>query len=925
MSQRSTVKARRGFNKLPILLAASITLIAASFPLLGKLSKFGAPGEKAPDGWTKFEWPQKKEILFGHYAPTQEELALIDQALPQEASAKPAKERRILLFYKCDYPHASIATGVAAFQKLAKSTGVFSIDTTDDPAQFSAKNLANYDAILLNNTVGFDNFLSPEQRTALLDFVKNGKGLIGIHGAADANKNWPEGAELIGGIFQAHPWTSKGEWVAKIESPLHPLNQTFNSQSLYLRDEIPLYQQGSFSRERSRVLLSLDMDHQRNFEGEGLAEKLRDMVTKDGDHPIAWLHEYGKGRVFYSNLGHNNFTYWNPVVLQHFLDGIQYALGDLPADATPSAKVTDFHTVKADSKRIIFLAGGPSHNSGDHEFRAGSLLLAKALNAQTALPIDARVISRWPEDDTILDGADAIVIYADSDAVQRDHYKRLMEITKAGTGLFFMHYGVHPKQDESGQNYYLPTVGGYFKNDHSVNPLWVADFSVASDHPVRRGIEKPITVFDEWYYHLQFDKKAIPLLTGTPTKETLITTNLWNQNGIEGLGKPQTVMWGFERPDGSRGGGFTGGHFHRNWAIDDLRKVVLNTIVWVAGLDVPEGGIPSKTPTEEEINANLDQKKSMTHLKLPLKNGRELFNEITHDRKKRTEPKEEAPKQIASPEFRDLLDPQLTAWDVWIGVPHKSIEIPGMPPFTSEDSRSGTPLGLNNDPLKVFSMIKEDAKNVLKITGQIYGGLTTKEEFENYHLTLQFKWGEKVWEPRPLKVRDSGVLLHCVGPHGAFWNVWKRSLECQIQERDVGDFYALAGTLADVPSVLHKESKKPTYQPSGELREVSGSAQHAPSEEKPHGEWNTLEIYTIGDRMVHVVNSKVNMVLLNTRQKTAHGPAPLTKGQIQIQSEAAEIYYREVKIRPITEFPAEIKAALPKWLTTPAFSASPPQ
>ncbi|YCM43319.1 ThuA domain-containing protein [Verrucomicrobiaceae bacterium 227] len=915
MSQRPSTPGRRVSQKLSILLTISVTLGAIAVPLLGNLAKFGAPRTKAPDGWTKFEWPQKKEVLFGHYAPTPEELALIDQALPREATAKPAQERRVLLFYKCDYPHTSIATGVATFEKMAKATGAFALDSTDDPAQFSIENLAKYDAILLNNTVGFENFLSPDQRSALLEFVKNGKGLIGIHAAADANKNWQEGADLIGGIFQCHPWTSKGEWVAKIESPLHPLNQAFNSQTLYLRDEIYLYQKDSFSRERSRVLLSLDMDQQRNFEGEGFAEKLRDLVTKDGDHPIAWLHEYGKGRVFYSNLGHNNFTYWNPVVLQHFLDGIQYALGDLPADATPSAEVTDPHTVKAESKRIVFLAGGPSHNSGDHEFRAGSLLLAKALNAQTDLPIEAEVISRWPEDDRVLNGADAIIIYADSDSVQRDHYKRLMEITKGGTGLFFMHYGVHPKKDESGQNYYLPTVGGYFKNDFSVNPLWVADFSVASDHPVRRGIEKPIQVLDEWYYHLQFDEKAIPLLTGVPTKETLITTNLWNKNGSDGLGKPQTVMWGFERPDGSRGGGYTGGHFHRNWAIDDLRKVVLNTIVWVAGLDVPEGGIRSRTPTEDEINANLDQKKSMTHIKLPLKKGTEYHAEIARNRgenRKKAEAKKAREAAAAVPKFRNLLDPQLTAWETWIGVPHKSVEIPGMPPFTSEDSTKGTPLGLNNDPLKVFSMIKEDGKDVLKITGQIYGGLTTKEEFENYHLTLQFKWGEKVWEPRPLKVRDSGVLLHCVGRHGAFWNVWKRCLECQIQERDVGDFYALAGTMADVPTVVRKGSKKPTYQPDGELREVSGSAQHGPSEEMPHGEWNTVEIYTIGDRMVHVVNGKVNMVLLNTRQKTAHGPAPLTKGQIQIQSEAAEIYYRDVKIRPITEFPEEIQAALPK-------------
>lgn len=207
-------------------------------------------------------------------------------------------------------------------------------------------------------------------------------------------------------------------------------------------------------------------------------------------------------------------------------------------------------------------------------------------------------------------------------------------------------------------------------------------------------------------------------------------------------------------------------------------------------------------------------------------------------------------------------------------------------------------------------MIEEDGKPVLKVTGQIYGGLTTKAEFENYHLTLQFKWGEKKWEPRLDRQRDSGLLLHCVGPHGAFWKVWKRCLECQIQERDVGDFYPLAGTIAEVPSIIPKGGKRPVYQPGAPLRTASKAVQRGTSEEMPHGEWNTVEIYTIGDKMVHVVNGDINMVLLNTRQKTPQGEAPLTKGQIQIQSEAAEVYFRDLTLTPITEFPAKIKAAL---------------
>jgi hypothetical protein len=567
---------------------------------------------------------------------------------------------------------------------------------------------------------------------------------------------------------------------------------------------------------------------------------------------------------------------------------------------------------QAPAHQIIFLAGKPSHASGDHEFRAGSLLLARRLNEQKDLPVAASVISGWPEDDKVLDGASALVIYCDSDSVHRDHYDRLMALSEAGTGIFFMHFGVHPRKSENGEKYYLPTVGGYFKNNFSVNPMWAAELSAASDHPVRRGCEKPINVFDEWYYALHFAEKSFPLVTAVPTKDNLITTNLWNQNGVEGFGKPQRVMWGFEKPDGTRGGGFTGGHFHRNWAIDSFRKVVLNAIVWTAGLEVPEGGVKSANPDEDEINANLDKKKGMSRIKLPVKSGLEYHAAILREKtekkpKKVTTAKKKKP---APPKTIRLLDPELSQWNTWIGVPHKTVTIPGFPQSTSNDGTKGTPLGLNKDPLGVFSMIEEDGKPVLKITGQIYGGLTTREEFENYHLTLQFKWGEKKWEPRPNRQRDSGLLLHCVGKHGAFWNVWKRCLECQIQEGDVGDFFALGGTIADVPSIVPKDGKHPVYQPGAPLRTVKNSARHGTSKEMPHGEWNTVEIYTIGDKMVHIINGDINMVLLNTRQKTKEGEAPLTKGQIQIQSEAAEIYYRNIQLTPIKEFPVEIKAVL---------------
>ncbi len=621
-------------NRPGLLFAFVITLVTTQVAF-AQVEKRGSKRGPAPSGWRQADWETKKKVLLEHYKPTDAELALIDAALPETATVKPRKQRRILSFYKCDFPHDSIATGIAAFEKLGAATGAFSIESTDDPAVFNKDNLSKYDAVMLNNAVGFDTFLNDDQRAAFLDFVQKGGGIIGIHGATSACEQWPEGAEVTGGVFQCHPWTARGTWAAKVESPEHELNSAWKNQSTWFRDELYIYRGGSFARERSRVLLSMDMTKTRNLVGKGMDMKTQKFADPKGDFPIAWIHRHGGGRVFCSNLGHNNFTYWNPVVLQHYLDGIQYALGDLTADETPSAKIDPAKLVRAKAKRIVFLAGRPSHASGQHEFNAGCKLLAKRLNEQTDLPIQADVISGWPEDDSVLDGAAAIVIYCDSDSVQREHYLRMMELAKSGVGLLFMHYGVHPKKIKSGQDYYMPTVGGFMETGFSVNPHWVADLEAASDHPIGRGYEKPAQVYDELYYSLRFDEKAIPLVTAVPKADKLVPINLWNDNGPAGFGKKQTLLWGFTRPDGSRGGGFTGGHYHRNWVDDGYRTVVLNSIVWVAGLDVPEGGVQSSKVSEEEINSNLDKKSKMGKISLPLKPAIEYYHEMKEKRKKK--------------------------------------------------------------------------------------------------------------------------------------------------------------------------------------------------------------------------------------------------------------------------------------------------
>lgn len=270
------------------------------------------------------------------------------------------------------------------------------------------------------------------------------------------------------------------------------------------------------------------------------------------------------------------------------------------------------------ANKIVFLAGGRSHGPGEHEFRAGSMLLAKALN-ESGLDIQAEVISGWPSDEKVLDDAKAVVIYADGTSVVSKGWEKVDKLAKSGVGLMFMHYAVHPTAAE-GDKYYRPWIGGAFETDFSVNPHWVADLQALPNHPVSRGVGSLVEAYDEFYYNIRFPadrSKVLDLVTATPTRERVKQyINLWNQGGVDGLDKKQTLMWGIERPDGGRGVGFSGGHYHRNWSIDGFRTLVLNAIVWTAKVEVPAKGVPSKPISEEELNANLDSKGKPANLKV---------------------------------------------------------------------------------------------------------------------------------------------------------------------------------------------------------------------------------------------------------------------------------------------------------------------
>lgn len=265
-----------------------------------------------------------------------------------------------------------------------------------------------------------------------------------------------------------------------------------------------------------------------------------------------------------------------------------------------------------------------------------------------------------------------------------------------------------------------------------------------------------------------------------------------------------------------------------------------------------------------------------------------------------------------TPEWEMLLDQELSNWDVFMGVPHHTIK--GLDSVPKGDGMEGIPLGLNNDPLKVFSTIAEDDQLVLHVTGEIYGALTSKEVYENYHLKLEFKWGHKKWEPRLKDKRDNGLLYHCNGEHGAFWNVWMESQEFQIQEGDMGDYFGLAGGVNTI-RVVKNEDDFYQYEKQGVAMQLGTvikgrnkyRAVRGQNFEKPNGEWNTLELVCFNGKSYHIVNGEVVMILEKAERKTENGFETVTKGKIQLQSEAAEAFYRNIRIKRIKVIPEFLK------------------
>ncbi|WP_169305361.1 ThuA domain-containing protein [Coraliomargarita akajimensis] len=288
---------------------------------------------------------------------SQKETQQIIEAVPQAPIVQPKEPRKVLIYSAtAGARHWSIPVGKVAFEEMAKSSAAFEAIISDDPANFEADTLNSFDAVVLLNSTG--NFFMPCTRgedslrdqfsddewaalqardkrliTNLINYVRDGGGLVGIHAATDAYYGNMDYRNMIGGTFWGHPWTGGQEVTITIEESINPLMQAAfgDQESIRVKEEI--YQINEpYSRDRLRILMSLDVELSDQPNGGPIRRT-------DGDFAVAWIRTEGKGRVFYTSIGHNYHHFWSPQILKHYLAGIQYATGDLEANATPTAQL----------------------------------------------------------------------------------------------------------------------------------------------------------------------------------------------------------------------------------------------------------------------------------------------------------------------------------------------------------------------------------------------------------------------------------------------------------------------------------------------------------------------------------------------------------------------------------------------------------
>ena len=248
----------------------------------------------------------------------------------------------------------------------------------------------------------------------------------------------------------------------------------------------------------------------------------------------------------------------------------------------------------------------------------------------------------------------------------------------------------------------------------------------------------------------------------------------------------------------------------------------------------------------------------------------------------------------------------LSGWHSYLGTPF-NLKI-------DSTGKKIEPFGIDSDPLEVIKIVETDQGSAIRISGEAWGMIYTREDFQNYHLKLKVKWGEVMHPPREKGPRDSGLLYHGFGEPGSVIQ-WMNSQELQIQQGDIGDYWPVGDVEIDVPSVPHDanyyifkegaDRRTYYYAVVSDISDIAGLAKRrvikAVDAEKPHGQWNDVELIAFGDSSIHIVNGEVVMRLYNSR--TMNSKRPLYSGRIILQSEGAEVYYKDIYIKKLAEIP----------------------
>lgn len=308
-------------------------------------------------------------------------------------------------------------------------------------------------------------------------------------------------------------------------------------------------------------------------------------------------------------------------------NGLATAIGDRPSPKAPkssmqkvlhhllTATVLAALSASGADTKIVLIAGKPSHGPGEHEFRAGCLLLQKCLKGTPGLSIEVSD-QGWPGDNSQLDDAAAVVLYADGGGghpfFQSDHAEVIEKLARRGVGLGFLHYAVEVPKGSAGEKM-QEWIGGYYEDHYSCNPMWTPDYQTFPNHPITRGV-RPFALKDEWYFNMRWrpDTNGLTyLLVAKPSDAVRAGPYVWPSGPYPHIqaakGREEAMMWAYERPDGGRGFGWTGGHHHANWGNESYRKIVLNAILWLAKADVPANGVEGPI-TAADLAQNLDPK-----------------------------------------------------------------------------------------------------------------------------------------------------------------------------------------------------------------------------------------------------------------------------------------------------------------------------